>query len=193
MPVPDLLGDALESTLSACQIGIRSAEHTWTTEADVPTIRRPLIAVGAVALVLLLVPGASASTPVKIGPDQYVAGEVNARQVGAEIFTNCPLPGTGTGHPLPNQTVEVVPATASTPASDACFSGGGVTFPTWLILPANTGDAFLANFTYYNAPAAIPTSIWIPCSGSITVRFVAYPASGGGSTAVLPVTFVPEP
>jgi hypothetical protein len=126
--------------------------------------------------------------PAPIGPNQYFYGLVNDHAGQANILMGCAGPAGGTGHPLPGQTVKVLPGPAPI-SSDVGFTGSAahaiaVRFPG----PTVTDTPVILRD--YAVSAEIPTWLTLPCSGSGTVTFVPEPTSPTARTATVTVTFI---
>ena len=126
--------------------------------------------------------------PAPIGPHQYFTGQVNGASVNAVIQVGCfgPVVPGETGHPIAGQSVDVLPAAASTTA-DVGYTGESadhvlVGFGT----PASTAVVLLKD---YAVKAAIPTTLDLPCSGTGKVTFVPAPTSSTARTATVTVTY----
>ncbi|QMU76878.1 hypothetical protein GXW83_15210 [Streptacidiphilus sp. PB12-B1b] len=159
-----------------------------------PTLRRrsltvAVVTVGAAAL-MAAAPAYAAGVvdPAPIGPGQYFTGLVDNVSSQAVIKVVCPgpvVPGE-TGHPLAGQTVEALPAAASS-ASTAGYTGSAadrinVDFGA-------TSTTAPVTLTHWAVQAAIPTSLLLPCSGSGTVVFVPAPASPTAQAATVVVDY----
>ncbi|MEZ0070458.1 hypothetical protein ABIA32_006511 [Streptacidiphilus sp. MAP12-20] len=165
----------------------------------VPPLPRTIRLAGAAALALALtavcVPTASATgvvDPAPIGPGQLFTGLVNGTDVQAQINMACygpVLPGV-TGHPLPGQTVEVLPAPASG-TTDVGYTGTAADRIDAGFGPSATTAP--VTLTYYAVKVAIPTSLVLPCSGTGTVLFSPVPTSPSARSATLTVRYVGQP
>jgi hypothetical protein len=118
-------------------------------------------------------------------------GLVNGTGVGtgspAVIKVVClgPILSGETGHPLAGQTVEALPAAAS--STTAGYTGSAadrivVDFGA----PATTLPVTLTDWA---VPAAIPTSLVLPCSGTGTVSFSPEPTSATARSATVTVLY----
>lgn len=156
-------------------------------------IRRLLLTAGTSALALPALAGtsAAASTPVPIGHNQLFLGMVNNSLHSATIFTDCASTD-GYGHPVPNQTVEVVPT--STPGAPFAVGNTGDGNMVDVLLGGGGITNVLAYLTSYNAPTKIFTGITVPCSGSGTATFIPIPYDPPpGQPSTVNITFTPAP
>lgn len=131
-----------------------------------------------------------------IGPNQYFSGYINGHPPGqAIIWTNCigPVQPSQTGHPLPNQTVEVEPASPAGAAADLGYTGSAANSIVATLGPSSTAFSAIGTFTAYDVIEYIPTTITVPCSGSGVVSFTPSPGSPSASPATLNVTFEVKP
>lgn len=142
-----------------------------------------------VGVALATAPAAGADAIVQIGPNQFFQGLVNGVRENAQITVICPGPvGLGqTGHPVSGQTVSVTQVPAST--NTGGYTGGAATS---IVASFNTASSSAVRFTFtaYGAPQQIPTSIYLPCSGSGALSFVPEPTSNTARSDVVKVTFV---
>lgn len=142
-----------------------------------------------IGIALATAPAASADVTVPIGPNQYFQGLVNGVHDNANITMVCPgpvVPGQ-TGHPVAGQTVSVMQVPPS--ASISGYTGSAATS---IVASFTTSSSTTAHFTFiaYGAPQDIPTSIYLPCSGSGALSFTPEPTSGTARSDVVKVTFV---
>jgi hypothetical protein len=158
------------------------------------TIRARLLCVAAAAIVAATAApvAAAASTTAggPIGPNQYFVGQVNGRTLNAAIQMACfgpILPGQ-TGHPLPGQTVAVTQAATTT---NVGYTGSAANSIGAII--GGTSSTVVIVLTAYDTPAAIPTTLTLPCAGTGTVLFQPSPNSSTARAATVPVTFVGQP
>ncbi|GAA4609330.1 hypothetical protein GCM10023195_37510 [Actinoallomurus liliacearum] len=131
---------------------------------------------------------ATADAIIPIGPDQGFHGLVNGVHANAVIKVLCPgptIPGQ-TGHPVSGQPLAVAPGAVST--KDGGYTGSLGTAVTVGLSAVSTGEPIV--FHAYNVPQDIPTTIWLPCSGTGTVRFVPQPTSDTAIPDGVTVTFV---
>jgi hypothetical protein len=137
---------------------------------------------------LATAPLASADVTIPIGPDQVFHGLVNGVHDKAQITVACPgpiVPGQ-TGHPTAGQTISVAQGPTSSGAGGYTGSAG-----TSVVAGFSTStSAPVFRFTTYNDPQPIPTTIFLPCSGSDTISFVPQPTSNTARTDQFTVTFV---
>lgn len=136
-----------------------------------------------------------------IGPNQYFSGYINGSPPGQAIIrTNCfgaIQPGQ-TGNPLPNQTIEVRPASQAGSAVDLGYTGSAANNGMADSIVATLGPSpaafpVIATFTAYDVIEDIPTTITVPCDGSGVVSFTASPAGPGAFPANLDVIFEGQP
>jgi hypothetical protein len=141
------------------------------------------VVLGVVTAAPWLAGPAFAAAP--IGPNQSFLGEVNGKSTGAVVYVVCAgpvFPGR-TGPPAGNQSVEVTPSPS--------LSGPGFT--------GSLGDHIVVHFTddrtakmtltAYNTPAAIPTSLRLPCGGTGKVVFKPKPTSPTARSDIVTVTY----
>jgi hypothetical protein len=159
-------------------------------------MRQLLFAIAAAAAVCAVTAGSVAAQPPirPIGPNQAFNGLVNGSSSNAVIRMACfgPTRPGQTGHPLAGQTLEVVQSASTTGG----FTGQAHQIEADIFLQTPTSvvpGTKLAVFDYYNLPAAISTSLELPCWGSGGVVF--NPLAGGpmGRPAVVRVSFVGQP
>jgi hypothetical protein len=131
--------------------------------------------------------------PAPIGPNQTFIGEVNDHTTNATIQVACfgPLHLGQTGHPLPGQTVKVLPVTGPTPVG-AGYTGSAAR-QVDVFFGASSGVVAPVVLTSWAIPAAIPTTLVLPCYGTGTVTFAPYPTSPTARSATVQVTFVGQP
>ncbi|WP_042364123.1 hypothetical protein [Streptacidiphilus neutrinimicus] len=167
------------------------------------TTRHPLRAAATAAAALGLAavlatavaPAAHAAgvvDPAPIGPNQFFTGLVDGASTDAAIQMACfgPVTAGETGHPLPGQTVEVLPAPASGTV-DVGYTGSAATDVVVNFGPVSTTPPVTLGF--YAVKVAIPTSLVLPCAGTGTVAFVPEPGSATARSATLTVRYVPQP
>jgi hypothetical protein len=162
------------------------------------SIRIRLAALGASALLAVAGTASAASAavhdPVPVSPDVSFAGLVNGQSSLATIEVACIVPAAAgaTGHPLPGQTLEVVPAPATSAAGG--YTGSlGTGIDAYVDLPTSASAAGVVVFNSFYVQEPIPTGITVPCSGPGSVSFVPEPTSPTARTATVPVTFTSEP
>jgi hypothetical protein len=157
----------------------------------VPGLRR-YAAVAALALAAATAGTVSAAADVVqvIGPHQTFTGQVNGVTVNAVIKVLCAGPATPgqTGHPLSGQTVSASLLLPPTPVT-AGYTGDAanrirVDFGT----PVSVAP--VTELSAYGVPAAIPTTLLLPCSGAGTVAFVPIPTSPTARSSVIKVTYL---
>ncbi len=140
---------------------------------------------------LVLAPGiAAADTPptYPILPNQYFQGVVNGQTAGATVYTACPGPTTGYGHPISGQTLSV--SRVSDPiTTDVGFTGSlgnSIEATPVLNLIANAP----VKFTEYFRSSALPTTWTVPCDGDGRIAFSPKPGSPTALTDYVTVRFV---
>ncbi len=148
-----------------------------------------LAALGILAGGIATAPSAYADAAIiPIGPDQPFHGLVNNVHDGATIKMVCPgpaFPGQ-TGHPGAGQTIGV--ALGTTSAKEGGYTGSAANSIDAAFPAVSTGTPIV--FKYYNVPQAIPTSAWLPCSGTADIWFVPAPTSDTAVPDKVTVTFV---
>jgi hypothetical protein len=150
--------------------------------------------IAATGLAVAATPASAATVdPAPIGPHQYFAGVVNGQTGQALIQMGCigPIHPGQTGHPLPGQTVNVVPVPSST-TTDVGYTGSAATAID-VTMGAPSSTVIFAVLRYYGVTAPIPTSLVLPCAGSGTVVFIPSPTSTTARSASVAVTFVGQP
>lgn len=141
------------------------------------------------ALPLALTSNADAGT--QIGPNQVFVGNVNGRRGHAPVFMACygPIRPGQTGHPLPNQYVEVRQAPSPVPSG---FTGSSANHIfAYFVVPTPIPQG--VNLTAYDVRVAIPTRFVLPCAGQGTVNFAPMPTSPTARSAYVSVSFVGQP
>ena len=136
-----------------------------------------LVAGAAIGGALLLGPaGPAAAAGEPIGAGQYFAGVVNGVRGSATVTpivrTICagPISPGRVGTIAAGQTVSVV-RTPKGPGYTGLFNSVSV----WFVPPTLTPAPQQMRLTAYGVPAAIPTTIQVPCSGTGQVEFSACP------------------
>lgn len=141
-----------------------------------------------IGVALTTAPAASADVIVPIGPNQVFQGLVNGVHDNAQITMICPgpvVPGQ-TGHPASGQTISVSQVPSTTTPNGYTGSAATSIFASFSTSSSTAGFRFAA----YNAPQQIPTSIYLPCSGSAPLTFAPEPTSDTARSDVIEVTFV---
>lgn len=145
-------------------------------------------AMGAIIGVsLAAAPLAGADATVLIGPKEVFHGLVNGVHDKAQISVVCDGIGQA-GHPAAGQTVSVAQGPAPSGVGGNTGSAG-----TSVVAGFNTSTTPQFQFTTYDTPQQIPTTITLPCSGSETMSFVPQPTSNTAITDDVQVTFVSVP
>lgn len=139
-----------------------------------------------------LVPAAPAMAqpvldPGPVAPDQYFTGVVNGASGASRIFVVCdgPIDVVPLGHPVPGQTLASEQVVTGAPAATSVGFTGSAARSLEVRLGSGT-----VTLRFHHAPAAIPTTALVPCSGTGTVAFTPNPASPTSRAATVSVTFV---
>lgn len=165
--------------------------------------RRLPLTLGLACLLLAAAPAATAAASpvtVPVGPDQFFIGLVDgSNSTPVPIQTSCAGPVTSgeTGHPLPGQTVEVVPGSSDSSSIEG-FTGSAATsiIADLIFTPTPTGPTFIeqvATFTSYDVIEPIPVTLTVPCSGNGEMSFMPNPGSPTAKPASVPVVFLSQP
>ena len=165
-----------------------------------------IVVAGALALTLpgWSVGSAFAGSHPRVAPHQTFDGYVNGRRGGwrhpVTLFMDCigPIVPGQTGHPLPDQSVEVRLATEARRLSGATGDAATNIEAFFGTLPPgstfSTSSTSTVSFSRYGVVKSIPTSIELPCSGTSQVTFVPFPRSPPTSRpATVPVRYVGQP
>ena len=159
--------------------------------------RVPLLATTVGALLLGSAGAAAAAfvDPLPIGPDQVFAGQVNGVPGNAPIQTDClgPIAVGETGHPLPGQYVEAVPAPTSSAAAGYTGSAGRLLQVTLAGPVSSTPSNLIGTLSSYYVQLPIPTTLTVPCSGTGVVAFTPTPTSPTARAATVTVDFLSGP
>jgi hypothetical protein len=161
-------------------------------------VRRAAVPVAALVMAIGLAGTASAAVidPAPIGPNQLFTGIVNGASTNAVIRTDCvgPIAVGQTGHPVPNQYVEV---SAGPSASSIVSVGDTGSAGNSVIVVLNGGSSVTPTQTVlfgtlhdYVVHLPIPTGITVPCSGPGNVVFLPSPTSPTARSATVNVTLV---
>ena len=166
-----------------------------------PSRRAKLVAAAAATLVLALpaVPAAAASSaPSPIGPNQYFTGLVHGTSPDGTasatiIGVACAGPAS-LGHPLPGQSVEVdevFPPTGATIGNTGSLAKSITAYLVWapVTTPPVSTTVSIGVLTTYETLLPIPTTLWVPCSGSGQAIFAPTPSSSTSKTSVVVVNF----
>jgi hypothetical protein len=162
-----------------------------------PTPRRCLVLAAATLAAGLLAAAPAVAVgvdPAPIGPGQFFTGLVNGNGTStgtaepAVIKMVCPGPIVAgeTGHPLAGQTVAALPASVSSGTVAGYTGSAADRIDVDFGVPATTAPVTLTDWA---VPAAIPTSLLLPCSGTGTVAFVPDPTSPTARTATVTVLY----
>jgi hypothetical protein len=138
-----------------------------------------------VAVVALALTAASAAAQTPIGPNQQFAGAVNGNTTDANVIMICPgpaFPGQ-TGHPEAGQGVQVIEN------SGTGFTGAAANRIVATLGPASSTSLTFV-FTEYGVPQDIPTTAFLPCSGTGIATFVPQPTSSTARNAAVKLHFV---
>lgn len=169
---------------------------TASSPAGAPHARRTrrvaaaaTVALGAALVPLATAASASAQDPILITPNTSFQGLVNGKTADAVITVACPGPVTPTsvGHPVSNQTAEVRSG-VSTVTPFGYTGSAGDEIVAGLTSPSASTQAIV--FKAFFAPAAIPTTWWVPCGGTGTMTFVPEPTSPTAQSYTVTVAFV---
>ena len=155
----------------------------------------------ATACPMLLVTASPASAArAKIGPHEVYTALINKRTgrfapVAIQMACFGPVRPGQTGHPLPGQTISVLPAATASgnigrTGADANSVGAffGAPPPAGARPRADTSNVI---FRYFGT-RALPQSLLLPCGGSGTVIFVSIPLEPSKSVQI-PVAFEGQP
>jgi hypothetical protein len=176
-------------TMSMCclQAGARRQRLSAPTTGgqQVRLAKGLLVSAAAIVAASLWTTASATAAPVPIGPNQYFSGLVNGTHNNAVIKMVCPGPSSGQlGHPASGQTVSVTQLASTTAGFTGSLANSiAVTFGT------QSGTAGIT-LKYYDTPAAIPTTLLLPCSGTGQVRYDPEPTSPTARADVVTVTFV---
>ncbi|HXM53936.1 MAG TPA: hypothetical protein VOB72_00990 [Candidatus Dormibacteraeota bacterium] len=138
----------------------------------------------AAALGLVLSTGTAAAQQA-VGPNQQFAGVVNGNTADATIIMICPGPATPgqLGHPQAGQTVQVVTD------SGTGFTGSAANRIVATLGPSSsTTPTFV--FREYGVAQDIPTTAFLPCSGTGTAVFTPQPTSSTARSATVTLHFL---
>jgi hypothetical protein len=149
------------------------------------TIAAALALAGAAALPTT---ASAAVDPGPIGPHQFFIGQVNGAAANPVIRVVCPGPATPgqTGHPVSGQTVDVLPA-ASPTSSEVGYTGESADHVVVGFGTAVSGTPI--SLSWYAVAAPIPTTLYLPCSGTGKVTFTPAPTSSTAHPATVTVTY----
>jgi len=121
--------------------------------------------VGSVRVLAGTVATNAETTSHPIQPNQHFIGLVNGQHAGTVIYTICPGPPGGDGHPAADQSVSVRLVAA----------GGGDTGVGGDVIYARITPTTMVAMTRYGHPEPIPISAHVPCEGSGTIVFSSCP------------------
>ena len=157
-----------------------------------PAIRRvgaPLaaFALAAAASAAAMSPAAAAPVqdPIPVTPNTYFIGLVNGHSSNAIVKMACPV-GAATGHPIGGQTVEV---RTTSPVVPFGYTGSAANSIHAVFSPASVVANPPIVLTSFFAPAPIPTSFVLPCSGTGAVTFIPFPSSPTARSYTVSVTY----
>lgn len=157
-------------------------------------IARWFIAATFVASSLFTGVGAAwSTTPISpIMPNQQFVGLINGKAANATINMACfgPIRPGQLGHPFGNQWAEVLNVSGVQPLGYTGSLGTSIVanFPG---PPTAVPEQIV--FHYYGLQAQIPTSFYLPCSGSAPVVFTPEPTSPTARSFTVNVNFVGQP
>lgn len=140
--------------------------------------------VAVVAGLVLSAGSVAAQQP--IGPNQQFAGAVKGSTTKATVFMICPgptFPGR-LGHPEAGQGVQVVENTG------AGFTGSAANRIVATLGPTPSSTDVTLTFKEYGVPQDIPTTAFLPCSGTGVAVFTPLPTSSTARNATVTLTFV---
>jgi hypothetical protein len=147
-------------------------------------IRLTGVLVAALALLAgtVAVHAEALSSPIQ--PDQHFVGLVNGEHAAAVIYTICPGPVGGYGHPAAGQSVAVRRTAA----------GGGDTGAAGGVIYARITPTTILTMTRYGRPEPIPKAARVPCQGSGTIAFsscaLPQPCGIGATVDTVRVTYI---
>lgn len=147
-------------------------------------IRLTGVLVAALALLAGSVAANAEGLSSPIHPNQHFVGLVNGQHADAVIYTICPGPAGGDGHPVSGQSV----------AARRTATGGGDTGSTGGVIYARVTPTTILTITRYGQPAPIPKAAQVPCEGPGTIAFsscpLPQPCGSGAVVDNVPVTYV---
>ena len=131
--------------------------------------------------------------PAPIGPNQYLIGQVNDQSGPATIRMACfgPVVPGQTGHPLAGQTVRALPVVPPVSSVDG-YTGSAAKSIAVAISPSSAAASAII-LDDWAVPAAIPTTLTLPCGGTGVVTFAPMPTSATARAATVTVSFVGQP
>ena len=120
-------------------------------------------------------------------PNQYFVGVVNGKTAGATVYTVCPGPAGGTGHPVSGQTLSVsrVSAPTSTAVGYTGSAGNSVA-----ATPVTSAANVPVVFAEYFAGRALPTTWTVPCNSDGRIAFTPLPGSSSARTVYVTVHYI---
>ena len=125
------------------------------------------------------------SSPIQ--PHQHFIGLVNGEHADAVIYTLCPGPAGGDGHPAADQSVAVRRTAA----------GGGDTGSEGGVIYARITPTRVLTLTRFGRPEPIPKAAQVRCQGSGTIAFsscpLPEPCGTGATVDNVPVMYVELP
>lgn len=158
-------------------------------------LRRTAPISAAAVLALAAAPAATADVIAPIGPNTYFTAQVNGPASTTDssvIKVVCPGPATQgqMGHPVAGQTVEALSVLPPSPVpSTLGYTGSAAHQIDVSFSPASSGTAAPVVLKAFFAPAAIPTTLLLPCYGSGVVQFVPEPTSSSARSYKVPVVY----
>jgi hypothetical protein len=160
-------------------------------------LRRLYSPLAAAAIVIAAATPAAAGgvvDPVPITPNQAFNGLVNGATGVSRIAVNCdgPIDVVPSGHPVAGQLFTAVQADPTGTVPGTGFTGSAGTALVVSVSPAISRTPPVT-LRFFQANAAIPTDLLVPCSGEGTVSFVPSLTSATARTAVVKVVFVSKP
>lgn len=148
----------------------------------------PAATIGAAIWCTMAATASATAASVPIGPNQYFSGLVNGTRDNAVIYMICPgpaFPGQ-TGHPEAGQSVSVTQL-VPTPT----FGGFTGSLANSIVVTFTTQSSVTGiTLKSYDTPAAIPTTLVLPCSGTGKVAYTPEPTSPTARSDTVTVTFI---
>jgi hypothetical protein len=147
-----------------------------------------------IALVPLVLAGLASGTAAAdttpptypIGPNQYFVGVVNGKTAAATVYTACPGPAGGTGHPVSGQTLSVSQVSAPT---DTTVGYTGSLANSIAATPVTSVANDPVVFVEYFVARALPITWTVPCDGDGRIAFTPLPGSSTARTTYVTVHY----
>ncbi|GAA3293457.1 hypothetical protein Dvina_29575 [Dactylosporangium vinaceum] len=157
-------------------------------------LRRWFVPLGAAAVLFGAADPAVAGgvlDPAPVSPNQAFVGQVNGVAGLSRIAVVCDGPAdiVPTGHPAAGQTVTAVQVRTGDTTLGVGFTGSA---GTAIVVGIGSSVSPLPPVTlrFFQANAAIPTNVLVPCTGTGVVSFTPTLTSATARTAATKVTFV---